>query len=140
MFVVTEKAKTKLLEVKQQIIEEPRKFDMLNYGGDASYYAPFRRPPCNTVACIAGWIVLNERPNTPLHYITTELAVKILGYDLEFFVVRNFTRLFISENWPYEFNKRYMCGPYTIDEVKANAQLAGEVIDYFIEHNGFGRP
>jgi hypothetical protein len=133
MFVVSEKAKAKLLEVGRQILEEPRKFDMLIFGADATCFYPFRRPPCNTVACIAGWIVLNEHPDMPVDNITATMAIATLGYDAYNWTIpyREFSRLFHLYDWPLTFSMRYKDSPANVADLQANAEVVNDVINHF---------
>ena len=53
-----------LKKVRKLIAEEPRRLQMQTWGQDVeqTYPSDPQKPPCGTVACIAGWTILAAQP------------------------------------------------------------------------------
>src|SRR4051812_1129199 len=62
-----------LRRVEKRILDNPRRFTMDIYVSDArDWYEhnPTNLPPCGTVACIAGWAMLEDAPAKALRAMT----------------------------------------------------------------------
>jgi len=115
-----------LQKVKEQILSEPQKFDMGQWVNI--------HPECGTVACIAGWLVLNKfgveefrrMANEPGGISVKQEADKIIGC--------NGGRLFYTCAWPEYLKDEYESkeGEY---ELVGKAELAVKAIDWFIKLN-----
>jgi hypothetical protein len=116
-----------LLKVKEQILREPRQFQM-----DAFFTArDADTPNCGTAACIAGWAIaihLAKQPSRARRELVGDYATyasEILGHNAD--------RLFYLDEWPDHLYERWLKSEST-DEC---AQIAAEAIDDFIAHNGY---
>lgn len=133
-----------LLKVKEQILREPRQFDMFTW---FSYSETI--PNCHTTACIAGWaITLGKTKPNPLeaakeiryNFAVTnmhawgesrdkvyEVALPLLDITEE-----QAMRLFGEEDWPTNFYEDYS----KATTPRARAEVAARRIDHFIATNG----
>lgn len=135
-----------LLKVKAHILEEPRRLNMSEWKQTAKpglevkagyeagkqwaadVYVKLTKktaPPCNTVACIAGWTVLLGDPGATYDVINVGYkASQLLGLDSDI--------LFFPKNWPEPFKSTYPKCKTSRDR----ARLVAKVIDLFIKTNG----
>lgn len=125
-----------LQEVKQAILARPENFDMGHWIGGMDDDDALMSPEiatsletgehCGTTACIAGWICALNNLTTmhPGYAASTFLG---LGIDS--------ARLFYTSNWPVDLRKHYKEAEFEGDTL-AQAQIAAEAIDRFIEGDG----
>lgn len=119
-----------LLEVKEAILDEPRKFHM------ADFFMSDTNSPCGTAACIAGHAMMIHQGQPDLKFGLelcgnyegpAALALELNRHQLN--------RLFYSECWPLDLAETY-------DEAEGDenrplmAKIAAERIDRFIATNG----
>jgi hypothetical protein len=151
-----------LLWTKEKILAEPRAFDMANWimrGEHRAFYSPEQReynvpadlqPPCGTAACLYGWIALSTAESKGYNgsntsyteilrtarfilYRADPLADSTYGISWE---VKRFEDTIVQyEEWPDDFRIRYKRYPQNLEDIKENAQVAAEYIDYLIEHH-----
>ncbi|CAB4143245.1 hypothetical protein UFOVP434_102 [uncultured Caudovirales phage] len=114
-----------LLRAKECILADPTQFDMSDWQNIDS------KSSCGTTACIAGWLVFNERPHIRSSdgnlSLCTDFAMeaeKIIGAENCFP-----NDLFAETNWPrelfFEFNKA--------KNKTQKAKIAAKAIDDFIQ-------
>ena len=121
---------TKLLrKVKKVVLEEPRRLDMANWIQTNMTALPAEeRPPCGTVACIAGWAIHLSGVDpalTPGAY--SEIANGLLGLDED-----QGRRLYYTGSWPESFDEAY----HAAETAQERAQIAARRIDHFIKTKG----
>lgn len=101
---LTKRCKERLEAVAVAVLEEPRRLHMGNWRLSILTVAPDNRPSCNTVACVAGWVVALELPSPDNLYtmlvedIRTE-AIEILGIS-----PMQADRLFHADLFPRQFS------------------------------------
>ncbi len=136
---LTEKGKELLLRVKDRILEEPARIRMYEwYNGPSRmdyldrYTLHAAIPPCNTVACIAGWMLIEGGKIDQLE--ANPWADTILQDALDL-IYEDGTgprsaRLFLPDSWPADLtDKTYdMC-----TGTPEYAAVVAEAIDRFIE-------
>jgi hypothetical protein len=124
-----------LRQVQQQILREPRQF-MMTYvffeGCNDSRLSQerFRVPNCNTAACIAGWTISISRGTSPKRareetdgWLATAQALLCIPDQ----------KLFLLGDWPTVYEKRW----WSANNSQEQAQVASDVIDNYIETNGW---
>lgn len=123
--------KTLLLKVKEQILAEPRQFNMKEwfYGQLPNGETPAN---CGTAACIAGWaytLAIGCNPDQARQimrelsgFFRPDLALGITAEQAD--------RLFHEMNWPKQFQSTPRAG------LKLRAKRAAARIDYFIRTGG----
>jgi hypothetical protein len=146
-----------LLKLKEKVLSEPASFDMATWKNNASKYLPeILTPPCNTVACFAGWTCLiakKDELKDILIFSWGEEASILLG--LENWGQAN--DFFHYENWPSKFRSAYSKADYVIEDIiedkeegelteeqinnlktlmQKRAEIGAKVIDYLILHDG----
>lgn len=136
-----------LLEIKDRILEEPRRLSMGDWiltDQSPDDIRPALMPSCNTVACIAGWAVLLTHSRISAVHIP-DLAKQISKDWLEEdgATALGLTRqqekeLFFVKNWPLTFKRRY---DVTFDwppekRIAERAKITAERIDAFIAQYG----
>lgn len=144
-----------LLKVKAKILANPESFymgDWIMKGEDVEVFVASTRyrpaPPCGTIACIAGWAVLIDNPNSGLYDPVDDepidvRAARLLGleveirkepyFDFKWSPIANL--LFYSSGWPPLIRERYRDASCERDYVKM-AQVAADRIDHFIATDG----
>lgn len=117
-----------LLKVKEQILKEPKQFNMDNW---------FTRAPgvpnCGTACCIAGWaLTLNMAVSPNVARLSTAdlLSSEIECAAAELLDTSDAHKLFYVCNWPLELRHRYISS-WRYSTV---AQVAADAIDWFIEN------
>ena len=130
--MLTAFAKERLMEVANIIIEEPKRLDMGSWVISMVELLPENRPVCNTVACIAGWVVALSLPS-PCELIgivdwqICDRAQKLL--DL---TQAEVNRLFFEDGFPLKFR---------LWDVKAGteayARRVHDRILFFIDSDGW---
>lgn len=120
-----------LLKVKAAILAEPLKFDM------AAWFAPEKKSPCGTTACIAGWAISLDRKWKRLkpglsqmrhfYFRPEKLAGEAIGIDFD-----QTERLFFRCNWPPGMSHAYVHET----TARGRARIAARRIDHFIKTNG----
>lgn len=114
-----------LLKVKEQILQEPERFDMRNWvWGDG----------CNTTGCIAGWAVAigEDRPlSMDLQFVKGLGCVVDRAQRLLDLSDPAKMRLFHSEAWPH-----HVAAAYNNADQRVRAKIAAKRIDLFIASNG----
>ncbi len=116
-------------QIKQAILEEPRRIRMYDWVTRISDVPEDKRPPCGTVACIAGWAVALStglRGDALYDYDgISSAAADLLDCDPDI--------LFHVSEWPKSWRER-------LDKVSsgtpAYAAVVAEFIDEFIRTNG----
>jgi hypothetical protein len=130
------KINVELLEkVKAHILEEPRRFNMSLFvfnQGEIEDLPKNERPPCGTMACIAGWaVMLADGPPAIInddYYLTVEdRAVEVLGLNEE-----QVGALFYDPAWPEKYADAYE----NARTPRQRARVAARRIDHFIKTNG----
>lgn len=138
---LTPEAVTKLLQVKQHILEEPDRLCMMNWATTSSrkhelfdyldgLHSGTGRvpldPPCGTVGCIAGWIcILNNLKGTA----GPGQAIEILTEPYcNRSVYTAFHNLFHTSRWDANSRERF-----ATTNLRQRASVAAEQIDRFIE-------
>jgi hypothetical protein len=128
-----------LLKIKAQILKEPRQFLMSGFFDQ--YLDPVNSDleddvatNCGTACCIAGWAVTigKEYKNPKEAYENSRLLSNTAAEARLLLGIKGEDWLFHTDQWPSQFEDRW-------DEAKSHeeqAQIAGEVIDYYIKHNG----
>jgi len=134
-----------LNKVKAVITEEPRRYDqqaILCQGEELDYLQPIERPPCGTVACIAGWTAVLAGPEGIERCRIWETAKDLLGID-KLQAQKLFSEIDICtygeddtpemlDRWPYAFAKAYE----DAESPKERAAICVERIDHFIRTEG----
>jgi len=133
-------AAARLRRVIERIKGDPRRLDMHRWGYKRGWLT-FSAPECRTVACIAGWTILDGLParelrrasGSTLKQILGERrfdegaffkAQKILGLDSE-----TARRLFYLPFWPSLYLLRYK----QAQNAKTRTDVTVERIEHFIE-------
>lgn len=123
-----------LLEIKQDILEHPKRFRM-----DKFVVAIDSIAPCGTAACIAGFAVIRNQERWWRGWAKTGrklinkgenvqiLAGQLLGLDEE-----QEERLFFTEYWPDKFREAYGMA----ETREHSAEIAAQRIDHFIATKG----
>jgi hypothetical protein len=144
-----QKINVKLLrEVKKMILEEPRRLDMDTWASNAREYGTPKdeRPPCGTVACIAGWTAIldyvGSRGKMPkgkalinlsdnaeataqeLLGLTSEQAARLFDSPAE--------RWFSKNLWPQKFVDAYLAAKTP----QQRARVTASRIEHFIRTKG----
>lgn len=113
---------TRLLRrIQKRILKEPENFYMPTWH-------------CGTAHCIGGWAaVLSAPKNEPFDFSSYEFenAIKFLKLNS----VKNDTDLLFCSRWPNKYSMPYNLALRYENRAKA-AQIAAELIDYFIECKG----
>jgi hypothetical protein len=127
-----------LLErVKERILAEPEHFHMANWAIEVDEHN-LGEPWCRTTFCIGGWAaVLTGKVKTRDEMF--EMIAEQYGNGSDLFVEILGTpnsALFFASRWPYKFQRRYNDLRGGKDHIGL-ANLAGEVIDDYIETNGW---
>jgi hypothetical protein len=148
---LSDKAVEILREVQKKITEEPRRLSMGDWGfalPKSTAAANIHLPPCGTVACIAGHVVLS----TPIGRTwLTECGIsvnekgEVLTFDRHFpggaqevaawilgLTDHQSSELFYNDYWPDDFMVRYAEAVRAGDQ-KLVAKVACERIDHLIE-------
>ena len=137
-----------LLRVKQSILDEPKRVDMLEWATPPTRATKHRKqrlrptapsaPPCNTVGCIAGWTILNglKDPARAARRMREKLGFEGYAYAARIklgLLASESDRLFFPRNWPERFERRLnVLAPGTPEY----AQVVADRIDCFIASNG----
>lgn len=137
MIKLSEQGIQRLLAVKKHILEEPKRLSMEDWG-----YQKLEEeggPACGTVACIAGWLTLLDKPElmsaneeifSAAMRAASTVGAPLLGLNLqEEEGVDMVWKLFYAQDWPFEFEQRYFNISATQEE---RAGVTAEYIDYFI--------
>jgi hypothetical protein len=125
---ISAKAAKLLREVQAHILEEPRSFDLEKYLELAEKDDP-SGPPCGTVACIAGWVVmLGDKSFVPDSLLQTYASIPLRAQKLLGIGEMQSLKLFLGVNWPREFRVQY---GFAIGK-PAEAAVAVRRIDHFI--------
>ena len=136
-----------LREIKNAILEEPRRLSMDTWMGKAYNFLPNKdKAPCGTVACIAGHAVLINKLNEAgktfnarrfvlalvNQYDSFELGcdyVEDKAVELLCLTKDQADRLFHVESWPNEFKEAYR---EDTRSDKKLAELTAQRIEHFI--------
>lgn len=129
-----------LLKIKAAVLEEPLRLNMnrwvINPAAQA-YYQNGGVPPCNTVACLAGWAVALTKNlrGKALFDFHNELGTNIESEASELLNLSDSSRqaLFYVQNWPYEFADRLTHARGGTPEY---ARITADRIDHFIATEG----
>lgn len=138
--------------LKKRIQGEPRRFAMewwfAKVGRTTRSQAEVIRlanaPPCGTVDCMAGETVLMVDGRKKLAILNeSAMAGRVSGRAAEILGISTdeAANLFRVANWPSRFARRYI-SVYNetrprMKDLRSNAKLACEVIDDFVEKNGW---
>lgn len=123
-----------LEKVKEQIMLEPKLFDMDNWeeGGEDGDLT--EEQVCNTAHCICGWAAVIKYKKSFFaameewdrdNYFEDEFGMDILDLPN--------TDLFFTSYWPKHFQDKY----YSYKQPLRRARVACEVIDDYIETGGW---
>lgn len=130
---LTKDAIKKLRAVKRQILAHPRRFNIDKV---------IEKTSCGTVACIAGWLILNETPEAKRHsnlyawftsgekYNVPKLACEILGVAPDK-SEHGIESLFYINGWPEPFKAKHN----SAKTLTAKSRVAAEYIEYFIKQH-----
>lgn len=127
-----------LQRVKQHILEEPRRMDMLRWVENRPEHLKCAAeigniagvPPCGTVACIAGWVVQLGSVRPSQVKVVARRARQLLGLPIPRSIgkIEQFG-LFHLRFWPIELERKVRGFQPGTPEY---AQVVAEAIDRFI--------
>lgn len=127
---------TKLLrKVAKHIAEEPRRLEMEYMTTPLSKITPKDRPPCGTVACIAGWALILTKE---ARYANTNFPVDESGDEVCADAAENLLgisdgqKLFYVNDWPNPFRDLYVAAKTP----RGRASAAAARIEHFIKTKG----
>lgn len=139
----------KLNEAVQYFIDEPLRFNMSSWVGSRNPIS-LHAPPCGTVACIGGAVILAEAKLLNCQY--TDLLYKYSGQQsaamaiLEIDNHKDANRLFHVTSWPKPLGNLYMdlqhkfmycLHPHVIPVIKQMiVMVLEERVELFIRTNG----
>lgn len=121
------------------ILDEPRRFSMGTFVTNDDTH--IQHPPCGTVACIAGWAVIEHdraRGKSGSIRVTQKYADGVLSFGAKAAEVLGLDeqqagRLFYTGNWPERFyDEYYEFAPGSL----GRAKVAAERLDHFIATGG----
>lgn len=127
-----------LLKVKEQILREPRQFNMEHYfftyeEGYEPDTEEEKIPNCGTAACIAGWAIAIAYQQNPreANQNLNSYAGPIARDLLELHYMQS-ERLFHTCDWPKRFKDEY----FSANTNQERAEVAARRIDHFIATKG----
>lgn len=119
-----------LQKVKQQILAEPHRFNMLKWIGNRDneefYSTDNFYHYCGTTACIAGWTVLLSTKDRLVHYEIFDRALQFLDISFD-----EAEKLFYAHSW----DREDFC-EYDAADIIGKSIVAARVIDKFIAQHG----
>ncbi len=122
-----------LRKIQAEILKEPRKMNMEIWRMPIDCIPEKRRPPCNTVGCIAGWAVALDKKLTSQQFYKianiVELGLEALGLK-DWFEGK---KLFYPAYWPIKYYNQLQKFNYG---TKKYAEVVARRINHFIKTDG----
>jgi hypothetical protein len=129
-------AKLKLQAVRDHIAAEPRRLNMgtwLERWDNPGKNTILALPPCGTVGCIAGWLILlnnKEEEALPMGFPGfARTGAQLLGLNAE-----EVKEIFFVDSWPEPYRNEYLCVDYgnVPNRRIAKAEIALRYLDALI--------
>lgn len=136
---LSEYGKRRLEDVCQLILADPEVILMNTFSASAHEINTdnLKMPACETVGCIAGWVLARSLNNCTglYHYSQSDIeieACKLLGFLHPGDSPNDSERLFYPHLWPEDWMKKLDSTKYQTPEY---AQVVVDYIHYFIANN-----
>lgn len=127
-----------LLQVKDHILEEPRRLNMdilfLNLREEDIWFYDLPAPPCNTVGCIAGFAAALSGTRDLTSYQGGMAALGLTREEAErlFTEPRHWNNMCFRYHWPEDYARAYLAATNPTGRAQATAAR----IDHFIATEG----